>query len=165
MFSATFPDVFLAEKRNDYLDDDIPDEEDTNATPASPIPSQPSRSPSFSPSPLANKSHAPPQHSMPAWDMCKTMCIAGGTGLEQVIAAAVDAMPQEGLPLASVRAGGEGRRAGLKRRAAEITRSAAEDFALLTTRTSSMRRYAADFLSTVANVSFRDVYLNLSKLI
>jgi hypothetical protein len=158
MFSDTFPDVFLAEKRNDYLDEDIPDEEDTNATPASPIPSQPSRSLSSSPSPLANKSHAPPQHSMPAWDMSKTMCLAG-TGLEQLIAAADDAIPPEGLPSASVRAGGEGRRAGLKRRAAEITRSAAEDFALLTTRTSSMRRYAADFLSTVATVSFRDVYL------
>ncbi len=38
----------------------------------------------------------------------------------------------------------------------EITRSAAEDFALLTTRTPSMR-YAADFLSTVGNVSFSDV--------
>ena len=112
-----YPDVFLAEKRNDYLDEDIPDEEDANATPASPIPSQPSRSPSSSPSPLANKSHAPPQHYMPAWDMSKTMCLAGGAGLEQVIAAAVDAMPPEGLPLASVRAGGEGRRAELKRRA------------------------------------------------
>jgi hypothetical protein len=44
MFSDTFLDVFLAEKHNDYLDEDIPDEEDTNATPAAPIPSQPSRS-------------------------------------------------------------------------------------------------------------------------
>ena len=135
MFSDTFPDGFLAGKRNDYLDEDIPDEDDTNATSASPLPFQPSRSPSSSPSPLANKSHAPPQHSMPAWDMCKTMCLhclAGGTGLEQVIAAADDAMPQEGLPVASERAGGEGRRAGLKRKAVEITRFAAEDFALLT---------------------------------
>ena len=86
------------------------------------------------------------------------MCPAGGTGLEQVIAAADDAVPQEGLPVASERAGGEGRRAGLKRRAAEITRSAAEDFALLTTRTSSMC-YAAYFLFTVGDVSFLDVYL------
>jgi hypothetical protein len=38
----------------------------------------------------------------------------------------------------------------------EITRSGAEDFALLTARTSSMR-YAADFLSTVGNVSFSNV--------
>ncbi len=73
--------------------------------------------------------------------MCKTtMCLASGTGLEQVIAAADDdAMPQAGLPVASERAGGDGRRAGLKRKAGEIARSAAEDFALLTTRTSSMR--------------------------
>ena len=99
--------------------------------------------------------------------MCNTMCLAGGTGLEQVIAAADDAMPQAGLPTASERAGGDGRRAVLKRKAGEITRSAAEDFALLTTRTSSMR-YAADFLSTVANVSFRDIcrpkHLETSKL-
>ena len=54
MFLDTFPDRFRAENRNDYLDEDIPDENDTNATPASPIPSQPSRSPSSSPSPLAN---------------------------------------------------------------------------------------------------------------
>ena len=58
MFSDTFPDGFLAGKRNDYLDEDIPDEDDTNATPASPLPFQPPRSPSSSPSPLVNKSHA-----------------------------------------------------------------------------------------------------------
>jgi hypothetical protein len=97
MFLDTFPDMFRIGKRNDYLDEDIPDEDDTNATPASPIPSQPSRSSSSSPSPLANKSYAPPQNSKSGWDMCKTMCVAGGTGLEQVIAAADDAMPQAGL--------------------------------------------------------------------
>ena len=119
---------------------------------------------SSSPSPLANKSHAPPQksqNSISAWDMCKTVCLAGGAGLEQVIAAADDAMPQAGLPEASERAGGDGRRAGLKRKAWKITRSAAVDFALLTTRTSSMR-YAADFLSTVGNVSFSYIYLKQS---
>jgi hypothetical protein len=90
---------------------------------------------------------------MPGWDMAKTMCKAGGAGLNKVVAAAEDAMPPGGMPVASERAGGESRRTGLKRKAGEITRSAAEDFALLTTRTSSMR-YAADFLSTVGNVSF-----------
>ncbi len=85
---------------------------------------------------------------MPGGDMCKTMCLAGGTGLEQVITAADDVMPQAGLPVASERTGGDGRRAGLKRKAGGITRSAAEDFALLTTRTSSMRN-TAYFLSTV----------------
>ena len=88
--------------------------------------------------------------------MAKTMCKEGGADLNKVIAAAEDALPPGGMPVASERAGGESRRTGLKRKAGEITRSAAEDFALLTTRTSSMR-YAADFLSTVGNVSFSDV--------
>ncbi len=135
----------------------MPDEDDTNATPASPFPSQPSRSPSSSPSPLANKSHAPPQNSMPGWGMCKTMCLCR-TGLDQVIAAADDAMPQAGLPVASERAGGDDRRAGLKRKAGENYQICCRRFALLTIRTSSMRN-AAYFLSTVANVSFSCVYL------
>ena len=89
MFSDKFSDRFRTEKHNDYLDEDIPDEDNTNATPESSISPKPSRSgsPSSSQSPLANKSHAPPQNSMSGWDMCKTMCLAGGTGLEQVIAA------------------------------------------------------------------------------
>ncbi len=41
------------------------------------------------------------------------MCLAGGTGLEQVIAAADNAVPQAGLLVASERAGSDGRRAGL----------------------------------------------------
>ena len=51
----------------------------------------------------------------------------------------------------SERAGGESRRMGNKRKADKITRSAAEDFALLTSRTTS-EHHAADFLSTVTNV-------------
>ncbi len=98
MILDTFPDRFGTGKRNDYLDEDIPEEDGTNTTPASPIPSQPSRSSSSSPSSLANKSHTPPQNSKSGWDMCKTMCLAGGTGLEQAIVAADDAMPQAGLP-------------------------------------------------------------------
>jgi hypothetical protein len=82
MFSDTLPDRFCTYKRNDYLDEDLPDEDDANAIPESPVPSQPSRSSSSSPSPLASKSHAPPQNSMSGWDMCKTMCLAGGTGLD-----------------------------------------------------------------------------------
>ena len=145
--------------RNDYLDDsedipdDIPDfpEEDT---PACPIPSQALRF--LSSESRGSQRPAPPRNSMPGWDMAKTMGKADGAGLKKVIAAAEDAMPPGGMPVASERAGGESRRTGLKRKAGEITRSAAEDFALLTTRTSSMR-YAADFLSTVGNVSFSDV--------
>jgi hypothetical protein len=57
-------------------------------------------------------------------------------------------MPPKGLPVASERAGGESRCLGLKRKAGKITKSAAEDFALLTARTASAR-YVADFLSTV----------------
>ncbi len=153
--------------RNDYLDDseDMPDDEGIpdfpeadihdfpeEDTPACPIPSQPSR---FLSSPGSPRP-APPQNSMPGWDMAKTICQAGGAGLKKVIAAAEDAMPLGGMPVASERAGGESRCTGLKQKAGEITRSAAEDFALLTTRTSSMR-YAADFLSTDGNVSFSDV--------
>jgi hypothetical protein len=86
------------------------------------------------------------------------------TCLEQAIVYADAAMPTEGLSVASERAGhcGESRRLGLKRKAGEITRSAAEDFALLTARTASAR-YAANFLSTVGNVSFSHKDLKLSK--
>ena len=68
MFLDTFPDRFRAENRNDYLDEDIPDEDDTNATPASPIPSQPSRSPSSSPQCILENSallRAPDAHARP----------------------------------------------------------------------------------------------------
>ncbi len=90
------------------------------------------------------------------------MCLAVGSGLEQAIAEADDVMPQEGLPVASERAGGESRRTRLKRKARKITRSAAEDFAVLTTCTASAR-YAAVFLSTVGNVSFSDIELKNSE--
>jgi hypothetical protein len=117
---------------------------------------------SVSPSPLANKSlgHASPQNLIPAWDMCKAMFLwlAGGEGLEQVIVAAADAIPEAGLPDPSEWAGGEGR---FKRKAGEITRSAAEDFAPLTIHAASIR-YAADFFSTVDNVSFYNDYLKIS---
>ena len=156
--------------RDDYLDDseDMPDDEGIpdfpeadipefpeEDTPACPIPSQESQPSRFLSSPGSPRP-APPQNSMPGWDMAKTMCQAGGASLNKVIAAAEDAMPTGGMPVESERAGGESRRTGLKRKAGEIPRSAAEDFALLTTRTSSMH-YAADFLSTVGNVSFSDV--------
>ncbi len=101
---------------------------------------------------------------MAGGDVCKMMCLAGGSGLEQAIVDADGAMPPEGLPVASERSGGESRRLGLKRKAGEITRSAAEDFALLTARTVSAR-YAADFFSTVGNVSFSHKDLKLFKYI
>jgi hypothetical protein len=87
------------------------------------------------------------------------MRLAGGIGLAAAISCAdahTDSFsvatdsPAE-WEISSERAGGESRRIGNKRKAAEITRSAAEDFALLTSRTTS-EHHAADFLSTVANV-------------
>jgi hypothetical protein len=83
--------------------------------------------------------------------MSQQSWLAGGSGLPSVIARTDAAMPIDGLPIACERAGGEGRRSGLKKRAAEITRSAAEVFALVTIQTISSR-YDTEFLSTVANV-------------
>jgi hypothetical protein len=99
---------------------------------------------------------------MAGLDICNMMCRAGGSGLEQAIVGADEAMPPEGLPVASKRAGGESRRLGLKRKAGEITRFAAEDFALPSACTASAR-YVADFLSIVGNVSFSHKDLKLSK--
>ena len=77
--------LFVSVPRNDYLDEDMPDdvgipdfpEEDI---PEWRIPSQPSRFPSSTGSPRpgpANQSYAPPRNSMPWWNMAKTMCQAG----------------------------------------------------------------------------------------
>jgi hypothetical protein len=84
------------------------------------------------------------------------MRLAGGLGLAAAISAA-DAYTdsfgsRQDWEVPSERAGGEIRRIANKRKAKEITRSAAEDFALLTTRTTS-EHHAADFLSTVGNVN------------
>ena len=84
-------------------------------------------------------------------DMLKMMWLAGGIGLNAVISQANSTGVADSMDPASERAGGESRRTGLKRKAADITRSVAEDFALLTSRTTSESQ-AADFLSTVANV-------------
>ncbi len=70
---------FLTAPCNDYIDEDLPDEDETDASitaPASLIPPS---------SPIANKSHALPQtrKSMAGWDICNMMCPAGGSGLEQ----------------------------------------------------------------------------------
>jgi hypothetical protein len=81
------------------------------------------------------------------------MHLAGGLAHAAAISAA-DAHTDSLGPdweVASERAGGESRRIGNKRKAGGISRSAAEDFALLTSRTTS-EHHAADFLSTVSNV-------------
>ncbi len=86
--------LFISVPRNDYLDEDMPDDEGIPGMPddvgipdfpeedipACPIPSQPSRFPSSTGSPRrgpANQSYAPPRDSMPWWNMAKTMCQAG----------------------------------------------------------------------------------------
>ena len=78
---------------------------------------------------------------MAGWEICNMMCLAGGSGLEQAI---VDADASRMSSCSKRTAGGESRRLGLKRKAGEITRSAAEDFTLLTARTASAC-YAVDF--------------------
>jgi len=84
------------------------------------------------------------------------MRLAGGLGLAAALSHAdsyTDPLGHD-WEVPSEPAGGESRRAGNKRKrrkAAQITRSAAEDFALLTARTTS-EHHAADFLSTVAKV-------------
>ena len=145
----------MAARRYEYLDEDAPDPDESE--PSSREPSLPASPPATPTSPPAAAAPAAPHASESGrpsrsdWDMSQMMWLAGGSGLPAVIARSEAAMPGEGLPVASERAGGESRLSGLKRKAADITRSAAEDFALLTTQTVSSR-YAADFLSTVGNV-------------
>jgi hypothetical protein len=55
-------------------------------------------------------------------------------------------------PVHSIRGASQGRRADLKRKAADITRSSAETFAFLTTKNFS-RDDAADLFTTFCNVS------------
>ncbi len=92
------------------------------------------------------------------------MCLAGGSGLEQAIVDADAVMPPEGLPVASERAGGESRHLGLKRKAGKLLDLPLKILrcSVLTARTASAR-YAADFLSTVGNVSFSLKDLKISK--
>ena len=98
-----------------------------------------------------SQGHGPIGKSATGMDVRKMTWLAGGLGLPGAISYA-ESMTSTRMDPASERAGGEARRAGLKRKAVEISRSAAEDFALLTSRTVS-ESYAADFLSTVANVT------------
>jgi hypothetical protein len=83
----------LTAPRNDYIDVDLPDEDETDASvraPTSLIPAS---------GPVANKSHALPQtrKSMAGWDICSMMYLAGGLGMEQAIVDADAAMPYHKL--------------------------------------------------------------------
>jgi len=159
-------DMILAGRRSNYLDEEDPAQDDSRSPARDPSePASPSRSPvsppAASPPPAAPASGPAPPPVAPAaprglvaagLDMRQTMWLAGGSSLPSVISRSDADIPAQGLPVSSERAGGESRRTGLKRKASQITRSAAEDFALLTSRTTSARD-AADFLSTVGNVS------------
>ena len=166
--------MLLAALYNDYADEDIPDEDEPDAEPAeaeaappSPCSVPPSDdseaahadSPSPSPSqscPLPRKPARFGRRSPPPVNVTQLMRLAGGLGLAASISAADAITDSFGTSstdwkVPSERAGGESRRIGNKRKAGEISRSAAEDFAILTCRTTS-EHHAADFLSTVTNV-------------
>jgi len=85
------------------------------------------------------------------------MQASGGPNYE-VVLQAIDADMPVGPnpdPIPSERCGGESRRASLKRKASDITRSTAETFAYLTSRTRSIQE-AADVLEGFGNVSLCD---------
>ncbi len=64
----------LTAPRNDYIDEDLSDEDETDASVRAPALMNPASSPA------ANKSHALPQtrKSMAGRDICNIMCLAGG---------------------------------------------------------------------------------------
>ena len=94
----------------------------------------------------------------PKADMRKTMQAAGGPNIEHVMRAIDTDMGPNPDPIPSERCGGELRRASLKRKASRISRSAAEVFAFLTSKTSSIEE-AADVLESFGNVSFCALFL------
>ncbi len=106
MYLAVFSSI-----RHIYLDEDSPDPEESD---------QPDRGPSLSPGPLAAPTSpsaaadpgpaSPPERpSRSCWDMSQMMWLAGGSGLQSVIARSDAAMPTNNLPIACERAGGDSR--------------------------------------------------------
>ena len=94
-----------------------------------------------------------PHSSNCAVGMAKAMQLAGGNNYIQAAIDADKRMGTDSAPLKvySERCGGTARRALLKRKASEITRSACETFAYCTSRTSSIEDTAM-LLSTFSNV-------------
>jgi hypothetical protein len=131
-----------------------------------PSPGSPSRSQPEHMVPLPRKPARFGRRSPPPVNVTQLMRLAGGLGLAAAISAAdahTDSFgPLQDWEVPSERAGGKIRRIANRRKAEEITRSAAEDFALLTTRTTS--EHHADFLSTVGNVNIL-LFLTLSTLV
>ncbi len=151
---------------NDYADEDIPDA-DPEPNPEPSVPPSPSPVPPLDPlavspspcqsCPLPRRPARYGRRSPPPINVTQLMRLAGGNGLATAISSAdahtdsFSVATDKEWEVPSERAGGESRRIRHKRKAKEISRSAAEDFALLTSRTTS-EHHAADFLSTVANV-------------
>ena len=105
-----------------------------------------------------------PHSSNCAIGMAKAMQLAGG---DTYIQAAIDADKRMGtdtapLKVYSERCGGKARRAQLKRKASEITRSACETFAYCTSRTTSIEDTAM-LLSAFSNV--RDIFIFVYSLV
>jgi hypothetical protein len=84
---------------------------------------------------------------------------AGGPNIKQVMRDIDADMGPNPDPIPSERCGGESRRASIKRKASGITRSTAEVYALLTSRTSSIEE-AAEILECFGNVSLCALHLN-----
>jgi hypothetical protein len=89
-------------------------------------------------------------------DMRKTMQAAGGPNIENVVRGIDADMGPNPDPFPSKRCGGQSRRASLKRKASHftrtVTRSTAETFAYLTSKTKSVEE-AADVFESFGNVS------------
>jgi len=101
----------------------------------------------------------PPPASAPRRqaDMRKTMQATGGPNIENVVRAIDVDMEPNPDPIPSERCGGQSRRALLKRKASHITRSTAETFAYLTSKTKSVEE-ATDIFESFGNVSLFDEF-------
>jgi hypothetical protein len=94
-----------------------PIDDDDLSVPQPPLPQVPQQPP-------------PVQHQpLPDVDMIQMMQMAGGPGYSVALNAADARMPDASRQVPSMRSGGESRRATLKRKAADITRSTSEIFA------------------------------------
>lgn len=111
-------------------------------------------SPEHFPPPYITQPHAVPRHTVQ--DMRKVMLAAGGPNYDTVLHDVDIQMEQFSGSISSERCAGEARRANLKRKARDITRSVAETFAYCTQNTVSIEN-AAEILQTFTNVRFFSV--------
>ena len=131
-------------------EDEQEEEDDSQALSQEPLPEAPQEE-DTAPAYLVRDSGIPPLRAV---DMMKAMQLVGG---DDYIQAALDADKRLGtdrlrLKVYSERTGGTARKERLKRKAADITRSACETFAYCTSRTTSIEDTAM-LLSAFANVS------------